>query len=37
MKVTREQYEYAQNRVEELVPLVGDEMSANHPLAVELH
>ena len=36
MKVTKEQYEYAQNRVEELLPLVSDEMSANHPLAVEL-
>ena len=36
MKVTKEQYEYAQNRVEELLPLVSDEMAANHPLAVEL-
>ena len=36
MKVTKEQYEYAQNRVEELLPLVSEEMSANHPLAVEL-
>ena len=36
MKVTKEQYEYAQNRVEELLPLVSDEMSSNHPLAVEL-
>ena len=36
MKVTKEQYEFAQNRVEELLPLVSDEMSANHPLAVEL-
>ena len=36
MKVTKEQYEYAQNRVEELLPLVSDEMSANHPLAVDL-
>lgn len=36
MKVTKEQYEFAQNRVEELLPLVSDEMSASHPLAVEL-
>lgn len=36
MKVTKEQYEFAQNRVEELLPLVSDEMSANHPLVVEL-
>ena len=36
MKVSKEQYEFAQNRVEELLPLVSDEMSANHPLAVEL-
>lgn len=36
MKVTKEQYEFAQNRIEELLPLVGDEMSANHPLVVEL-
>ena len=36
MKVTKEQYKFAQNRVEELLPLVSDEMSANHPLAVEL-
>ena len=36
MKVTKEQYEFAQNRVEELLPLVSEEMSAGHPLAVEL-
>lgn len=36
MKVSKEQYEFAQNKVEELLPLVSDEMSANHPLAVEL-
>jgi HTH-type transcriptional regulator/antitoxin HigA len=36
MKVTKEQYEFAQNRIEELLPLVSDEMSADHPLAVEL-
>ena len=34
--ITKEQYEFAQNRIEELLPLVSDEMSANHPLAVEL-
>ena len=36
MKVSKEQYEFAQNKIEELLPLVSDEMSANHPLAVEL-
>jgi hypothetical protein len=36
MKVTKEQYEFAQNRVEELLPLVSDEMSANHPIVIEL-
>ena len=36
MKVTKEQYEFAQNRIEELLLLVGDEMAAGHPLAVEL-
>ena len=36
MKVTKEQYEFAQNRVEELLPLVSDEMSANHPMVIEL-
>lgn len=36
MKVTKEQYEFAQNRVEELLPLVSEEMSAGHPLVVEL-
>ena len=36
MKVTKEQYEFAQNRIEELLPLVSDEMSANHPLVLEL-
>lgn len=36
MKVTKEQYEFAQNRVEELLPLVIDEMSANHPMVIEL-
>ena len=36
MKVTKEEYEFAQNRVEELLPQVSDEMSAGHPLAMEL-
>ena len=36
MKVSKEQYEFAQNRVEELLPLVSDEMCVNHPLAMEL-
>lgn len=36
MKVSKEQYEFAQNRVEELLPLVNDEMAANAPLVVEL-
>ena len=36
MKVTKEQYKFAQNRVEELLPLVSDEMSANHPMVIEL-
>ena len=36
MKVSKEQYEFAQNKVEELLPLVSDEMATNHPLAVEL-
>ena len=31
MKVTKEEYEFAQNRVEELLPQVSDEMSAGHP------
>ena len=36
MKVTKGQYKFAQNRVEELLPLVSDEMSANHPMVIEL-
>ena len=35
-KINKEQYENALARVEELLPLVGEDMSANHPLAVEL-
>ena len=34
--ISKEQYENALARIEELLPLVGDDMSANHPLAVEL-
>ena len=29
-------YEYASHRVEELLPLVTDDMPATHPLAMEL-
>ena len=36
MKVSKEQYDFAQNKVEELLPLVSDEMSANHPMVIEL-
>ena len=36
MKVSKEQYDFAQNKVEELLPLVSDEMSANHPMVLEL-
>ena len=35
-KISREQYENALARVEELLPLVGEEMSANDPLSMEL-
>ena len=36
MKVTKEQYEFAQNKVEELLSLISDDMSANQPLVEEL-
>lgn len=36
MKISKEQYDFALNRVEELLPLVDDSMSANHPLVEEL-
>ena len=36
MKATKEQYEFALYRVEELLPLMSDEMSANHPMVLEL-
>ena len=35
-KISKEQYENALARVEELLPLVGEEMSANDPLSMEL-
>lgn len=35
-KTTREQYEFAQKRVEELLPLVDDNTPANDPKAIEL-
>ena len=36
MKVTKEQYEFAQNKVEELLSLISDDMSANQQLVEEL-
>lgn len=36
MKITKQQYEYALNRIEELLPVVDDNMPANAPEAVEL-
>ena len=35
-KITKEQYELALNRIEELLPLVGDDTPANDRNAVEL-
>ena len=35
-KISKEQYENALARVEELLPLVGEEMSANDSLSMEL-
>lgn len=35
-KISKEQYEYALARVEELLPMVGEDMPGNAPLAVEL-
>ena len=34
--ITKEQYEFALNRIEELLPLVTDETPANAPEAIEL-
>ncbi len=36
MEITKEQYEFALNRIEELLPLVTDETPADDKLAVEL-
>ena len=36
MKFTKEQHELAQNRVEELLSLVSNEMSTNHPNVIKL-
>ena len=36
MEITKEQYEYALNRIEELLPLVTDDTPANDKNAVEL-
>ena len=33
-KITKEQYEFAQKRVEELLPVVSDDMPANDPAAI---
>ena len=35
-RITKEQYEFACNRVEELLPLVDESMSKTNPIAVEL-
>lgn len=35
-KITKEQYEFALNRVEELLPLVDDSMPKTNPIVVEL-
>ena len=35
-KISKQQYENVLARLEELLPLVGEEMSANDPLAMEL-
>ena len=35
-KITKEQYEFAQKRVEELLQVVSDDMPANDPAAIEL-
>ncbi|MCM1168854.1 MAG: helix-turn-helix domain-containing protein [Bacteroides sp.] len=36
MEITKKQYEYALNRVEELLPLVGEDTPANDSRALEL-
>nr|DAM73887.1 MAG TPA: Helix-turn-helix XRE-family like protein [Caudoviricetes sp.] len=35
-KITKEQYEFAQKKVEELLPVVSDDTPANDPAAIEL-
>lgn len=35
-KITKEQYEFAQSRIEEFLPLVGDDTPADDKNAVEL-
>lgn len=35
-KISKEKYEFALNRIEELLPLVTDETPANDPRAIEL-
>lgn len=35
-KITRQQYEYAEKRIEELLPLVTDETPINDPKSIEL-
>ncbi|MFR3328816.1 MAG: helix-turn-helix domain-containing protein [Odoribacter splanchnicus] len=35
-KITKEQYEFAKNKVEELLPLVHDNVPANDPKVIEL-
>lgn len=36
MELEKKKYEYALQRIEELIPLVDDSMAASHPLALEL-
>ncbi len=36
MEITKQQYEYALNRIEELLPLVTDETPASDKNAIEL-
>lgn len=36
MNISKQQYEYALNRIEELLPLVTDETPANNKYAIEL-
>ena len=36
MEITKQQYDYALNRIEELLPVVTDETPANDKSAIEL-